>query len=89
MAFFKNRNAFYLFFQIIFFFFEVFLFFFEVFFLNVTVILSVLTAFLRLIRVIANHEASINNSGNTFVTTIHVACDLNLTHVIVNLGTYQ
>ena len=33
------------------------------------------------------HEASINNSGNTFMTTI--ACDLNLTHVIVNLGTYQ
>ena len=58
-----------------------FLFFFKVIFLNLTVILSILTAFLRLI---ASHEASINNSGNTFMTTI--ACNLNLTHVIVNLS---
>ena len=87
MPLFKNLNTFYFYFQIVFFLEVFFFFFFGVFSLNLTVIISILTAFLRLIRVIASHEASINNSGNTFMTTI--ACDLNLTHVIVNWGTYQ
>ena len=80
----KNPIAFFLLFQIIkrnkF-----FLFFYKVFFLNLTVILSILTALLRLIRVKASHEAYMNNLGNTFMATI--ACSLNLTHL--NLGTYQ
>ena len=62
-----------------------FLFFYNDFFLNLTVILSILTAFLRLIRVKASHEAYKNNLGNTFMATI--ACSLKLTHM--NLGTNQ
>ena len=73
------------FFQIIKKLFEVFFFFYKFFFLNLTVILLILTAFLRLIRVEASHEASMNNLGNTFMATI--ACSPNLTHM--NLGTYQ
>ena len=62
-----------------------FFFFTKFIFLNLTVILSILTAFLCLIRVEASHEAYMNNLGNTFMTTI--ACSLSLTHM--NLGTYQ
>ena len=83
MFFLKKSQCFFLLFQIIIF--LSFSFFYKVFFLNLTVILSILTAFLRLIRVEASHEAYMNNLENTFMATI--ACSLNLTHL--NLGTYQ
>ena len=62
-----------------------FLFILQSFFLNLTVILSILTAFFCLIRVEASHEAFMNNLGNIFMATI--ACSLNITHL--NLGTFQ
>ena len=74
----KNSNAF-------FFFSRSFFLFLKSFFLNLTAILSIVAAFLRLIRVETSHEAYMNNLGNTFMATI--ACSLNLTHM--NLGTYQ
>ena len=85
MFFFKNSQCFFLLFQIITIIFEVFSFFYKVFFLNLAVILSILAAFLRLIRVEASHEAYMINLENTFMATI--ACSLNLTHM--NLGSYQ
>ena len=85
MFFFKKSQCFFLLFQIIKNILKFFLFFTKFFFLNLTVISSILTAFLRLIMVEASHEAYMNNLGNTFMTTI--VCSLNLTHM--SLGIYQ
>ena len=67
----KNHNAYFFFFRLKIQ--KIFLleyFFFEGFFPNLAVINLILTAFLHLIPVAASHDATINNSGNTFMTTI-------------------
>ena len=66
MFFFKKCQCFFYLFQIM----KIIFWSFFCFFLNLTVILSILTAFLRLIRVEASHEAYVNNLWNTFMTTI-------------------